>query len=399
MFPDLSRHPSGERSWIEIDLGAIRENVRRFAGHVGPRVLLMPAVKNNAYGHGAVPVGRAALAAGASRLAVATVAEGEELRRAGIEAPIHVLGAFLPEEVEPAIQSSLILSLQDRNMAQRVEETAAALDKTATVHLKVDTGMGRFGILPGGPTASGATIEKETDVDCRAIVDLARRVASLSHLCLEGVFSHFADALDEPYSLRQIAIFQAVSRALEAAGFSRLLRHSAASGAAILHPGAHFDMIRPGITMYGLYDDLVLEKRLATLPALAWRARIVALRDFPAGYSLGYGRTYVTDRPTRAAILPVGYGDGYIRALSNRGLVLIRGRRAPIVGRVCMDYFMVDVTGIDAVRPGDAVTLLGTDGRDRLRAETLADLAGTIPHEVVSNLGRRVARRYLNPSE
>ncbi len=245
------------------------------------------------------------------------------------------------------------------------------------VHLKIDTGMGRLGILP------------------EQAVEAAQEIAGLPNLHLEGVFMHFAEPDDTDYSRLQIARFAAACDALEAAGVSGFLRHAAGSAAAVLYPEAHFDMVRPGSAVYGYLSPGWLREKFPLLPAMHWRSAVIQVKDYPPGSALGYNRTFTTARPTRIAVLPVGYADGYDRAFSNRAQALVRGRRVPVVGMVSMDYTMIDVTGIEGVRPGTVATLMGEDGGQSIAAEELADWGGTIPYCVTCGVGKRVGRQYI----
>lgn len=370
-------HPSYHRSWIEVDLNAIQENFRRFQALVGPTVAIMPEIKADAYGHGAVAVGKTLLEAGAERLVVATCLEGEELRSAGITAPIHILGASLPEEVPYAIAKDLSLSLHEMELATIISLEAVKQNKTAVVHLKIDTGMGRLGILP--------------EEAPRAALQIAR----LPNLKLEAVFMHFADAGDESYSLYQLKRFHDAYCHLAEAGVHVPLRHAASSVAAILYPESHFDMIRPGAGIYGFHSPAWIAQRFPVVPALSWKCVVIQTKDYPPGSHLGYNRTFTTRRPTRVAVLPVGYADGYLREFSNRADVLIQGRRAPVVGMISMDYTMVDVTDLPEVAVGSEVTLIGENGGDRITVEELAAHANTIPYVITTCLGRRPGRCYV----
>jgi alanine racemase len=367
-------HPSLHRSWVEIDLRAIADNVRFFRELAGPGVHVMPAVKADAYGHGAVVSARAALAGGADRLAVASCLEGQELREAGIGVPIQVLGAILPEEARTAVRLNLTLSLHETHIARLVSLEAVAAGRAATVQLKIDTGMGRLGILPERLEAA------------------AREVAGLPGLILEGAFMHFADAADPEYSRLQLERFSQASAQLEAAGLSGLIRHAASTSPAILYPESRLDLVRPGAGVYGYASPAGLSRRCGLKPAMAWKSAIVQVKDYPAGSCLGYNRTFIADRPMRVAVLPVGYADGYRREGSNRAQILIRGKRAPVVGMVSMDYIMADVTGFGELNPGSVATLLGRDGEDRISAEDLAEWGNTIPYCLTTGLGKRPGR-------
>lgn len=375
------QHPSFHRSWVEVDLSAIRANIRKFSELVGSDVDIMPEVKADAYGHGAVAVSRAAIDEGCSRVAVATVLEGEELRVAGINCPVHILGASLPEEIPLALENDLTLSLHEMSIAELLSLEAFKQNKVAKVHLKIDTGMGRLGILPEN------------------IVECAEEIISLPQLEIEGVFMHFADASDEPYSFQQLAHFKDALKRLDDAGISVPLVHAAGSVGAVLYRDSHFNMIRPGAGVYGYHSPEWVGERLPLTPALSWRCVVIQVKEYPAGLSLGYNRTFTTHRPTKIAVLPVGYADGYLRDFSNHADVLINGERAPVVGMISMDYAMVDVTEIQNVEVGTRVTLIGEDGGDSITVEELARHADTIPYIITTCLGRRPGRSYIITEE
>lgn len=369
-------HPSLHRTWVEIDLDAIAHNVQ-YLKQSAPGCLLMPALKGNAYGHGAVPVVRAVLKGGADRIGVATCLEGQELREAGIGVPIQVFGAALPEEVNLAVRYNLTLSLHDLDIARLVALAALEQGRQVPVQFKIDTGMGRLGILPEDAAAA------------------AREVFELPGLRFEGVFMHFADAGDDAYSKAQLERFELACTELREAGIDGFLRHAASSAAALLYPQSHFDMIRPGSAIYGYASPGWLAAAHGLRPAMTWRSAVIQLKDYPPGSNLGYNRTFTTRRPTRVAVLPLGYADGYRRECSNHASVLLRGRRAPVVGMVSMDYTMVDVTGMDDVAVGTVATLMGRDRDEYIRPEELAEWGATIPYCITCGIGGRVGRQYV----
>jgi alanine racemase len=363
-------------TYVEVDLGAIAHNTRAIKRHIGPDVALIAVVKANAYGHGAVEVARTALAHGADRLAVARVGEGVALREAGFAAPILVMNYATLSDVEAGLAHDLTLTVTEWATAQRVSQQAAARGITAPIHVKVDTGMGRFGLLPD-----------ETLPFCD-------RLRSLPALEIEGIFSHFAaaDALDKTYTWEQFRRFERVLDQLKGAGFRIPLRHIANSAAALDLPKTHLDAVRVGIALYGLRPSAEVEPAVSLRPALALKSRVARVRTLPAGASISYGRTHIAPRAMSVALVPVGYGDGYHRLLSNCGAVLIRGQRAPIVGRVCMDQFVVDVSQIGGVTVDDEVVLIGSQGEDRITAEEVARWAETINYEVTTALLPRAPR-------
>jgi alanine racemase len=366
-------------AWVEVDLDAIARNVTAIKRHVGDRVIVMAVVKANGYGHGAEPVARVALESGASWLAVNRVEEGVGLRRAGIDAPILVMGYTPPAGAAKVVAHDLRPTVASISLAEALSAAATQAGRSIPVHVKVDTGMGRFGLLPG-----------ETPGFIRTLVRLLK-------LELEGLFTHFAvaDLADKDYTRQQFAIYRETVAALAREGVEVPIRHVANSAATLDLPEMHLDAVRPGIAVYGLRPSNQVEPALALHPALALKSRVGRVRTLAAGSSISYGRTFVTERPTPMALVPVGYGDGYIRLNSNRGAVLIHGQRVPIRGRVCMDQFVVEISGIKDVQAGDEVVLLGRQGNDALSAEEVAAWAETINYEVVTQLMPRLPRVYL----
>lgn len=339
----------------------------------------MAVVKADAYGHGAVPVARAALAAGAKWLGVALVEEGAELRGAGIAAPILVLGAVFPQEAPDAVGHGLTVAVCGRESPLALDGAAAVQGRTAAVHVKVDTGMGRLGVPPA--EAAG----------------FVEWLASLPHLRVEGIFSHFsaADEADLSFSRAQLEEFCRVLQTLDARGLRPPLCHMANTAATMVLPESHFDLVRTGIGIYGLHPSPETPRTAALEPVMSLRTHIAHVKEVPEGTPLSYGRTFVTTRPSRIATLPVGYGDGYPRLLSNRGSVLVGGQPVPIVGRVCMDLTLTDVTEIPDARVGDEAVLFGRQEEALIGVEDLARLVGTIHYEITCNVGKRVPRRYV----
>jgi alanine racemase len=369
-----------EIAWAEVDLDAVAHNVRAVKQFIGEGTALMAVVKGNAYGHGLLPVARVALENGATRLAVARVAEGVELRAGGVAAPIVVLGFALPEQAPHIVRGRLAVTVNTLEMARAL--SAAVVEQGASdlpVHVKVDTGLGRFGLLP-----------EEVPDFCRALRDVP-------HLRLEGLWTHFAcaDEADPCHTHDQLAVYHNVRQCLEDEGIDFPLHHVANSGATLTLPETHLDAVRCGIVLYGLRPSAEVKSPFPLRPAMSIKARVARLRTLPAGCGISYNRLYVTTRSTAVALIPLGYADGYRRGLTNKGQVLIRGQRAPIIGRVCMDQFMVDVSGIPAVQEGDEVVLLGCQGRDEINAEELGSWVGTNNYETVTALLPRLPRVYV----
>jgi alanine racemase len=335
---------------------------------------MLAVVKANAYGHGAVPASRALLAAGAEILGVATVEEGAELRKAGLRAPVVVLGLAQPAEAEVVVRQQLQPTVTSWAQVKALSRAAQSRRTTVGVHVKVDTGMGRIGL---NPDAALAFIE---------------RLLAAPGIRLAGVFTHFAHADGRDLQLLnwQMQRLQTVTRSLPAA----VLVHAANSAAVINSPHTHASMVRPGLMLYGLYPAPNLRRKVALKPALTWKTRIIELKTVPANTGLSYGHTYVTPRAARIATLPVGYADGFSRALSNLGQVLVGGKRCPVVGRVCMDMCLVDVTRVPDTAVGDEVVLIGTQGAASLPVEDMAECLHTITYEIVCTIGSRVPRLY-----
>lgn len=353
----------------------------------------MAVVKADGYGHGAVSVARVALEAGADNLGVARLHEAVELRDAGIAAPILIFGFTAAEEID---------SLQDRDLTQAVfsHESAEVLSgravsggKRLRVHIKVDTGMGRLGLLTDEPRAEEATASAANHR-----FDEVRAIAILPGLEVEGLFTHFAtaDHADKSYAERQLQRFDDLVELLKQEGIEFPVNHAANSAALLDMPDSQLDMVRPGIATYGLYPSAgVDQSRVELKPVMEWKARIIQLKEVPAGFGVSYGNTYETPRPTRLATVAVGYADGLNRGLSSRGEMLVRGQRVPIVGRICMDLTLLDVGEVPGVTEGDEVVILGRQGEEELPADEMAATLDTINYEIVSTITSRVPRIYL----
>ena len=362
----------------EIDLSAIRHNVGVMRS-AAPGAALMAVVKADAYGHGAVPVARAALEAGAERLAVAIPEEGARLRGAGIAAPILVLGAILGREAAEAVAAlGLEQAVFDLARARELSDAALRVRREVGVHLAMDTGMGRIGLR-----------------EPEAVRTLARQIDALPGLRLVGCFTHLsmADEDDPAYTLRQIRRFEALRAALVLEHPGPILVHAANSAALFRYPQLHHALVRGGIALYGCAP---VPEAVGLRPAMRWVTEAVHVKTIEPGERVSYGGLFEAKRPTCVMTLPVGYADGYRRGISGRGSVLVRGRRAPILGRICMDQMMVDVTDIPGAALGDAVVLLGRQGSQEITAEEMAGWCETIPYEVFCDIGPRVPRVYIH---
>ncbi len=366
-------------TWVEIDLNAIASNTRHIKSLVGPNVQVMAALKADAYGHGALKVARTVLHNGASMLGVATVSEAVPLREANITAPILVFGYVPLWQMREAIRLDVSVTLYSTETAYALSRAALDLSKTVKVHVKIDTGMGRLGIH---------------HEQLNEIIALMRLIKLLPGLELEGLYTHFsqADTEDKTHTYLQLDRFQYILHALRELGLRPPIVHTANSAATLTLPAAHFDMVRPGMAIYGLHPSPAVRLPDSFRPALSFKTQVSQVKWLPAGEGISYGSTYVTTRPTLVAVLPVGYADGFRRAPTTWGSVLIHGQQAPILGRVCMDQCMVDVTHIPQTRMGDEVVLIGRQGEATLTAEEVAERLGTINYEVVSEILARVPR-------
>ncbi|MDD4940645.1 MAG: alanine racemase [Candidatus Omnitrophica bacterium] len=362
------------QTWAEIDLDNLSHNLRAVRARIKKGVKVMACVKAEAYGHGLIPVSRELVDAGADFLAVASVDEAVRLRRAGIDSRILVLGLVREEDIPALFDHRITPTVCSFAFAKALSRQAFLRGHGVDIHIKVDTGMGRIGIMHDqafGPV---------------------RRISALPNIRIEGIFTHLACAdSDDGLTRRQIRLFGRLVSRLRKASISIPLVHAANSMGIISYPDSHFTMVRPGLILYGLRPVKGLPADIR--PVMSLKTCVVYVKDVRAGTGVSYGHTYVTRRATRIATLPVGYGDGYPRSLSNTGPVLINGRRFTIAGRVCMDQVMVDV-GDALVRPGDEAVLIGTQKKRRISAESLASLSGTIPYEIVCGINSRVPRVY-----
>ncbi len=362
-----------------IDLGAVAHNLHAVRSVLDETVKVMAVIKADAYGHGAVPVAQAVLEAGADSLAVATVLEGMELREAQIDAPVQVLNTLLEEEILAALAHNLILTIPSDSFAEKLNRAAVRAQKIARAHCVFDTGMGRKGFPPEDAAAQMSRVVRYSNID------------------VEGVYTHFpsAEVERDGFTQKQIRDFKTLLRELEDVGIPFEVGHAANSAGILNYPTSHFDMVRPGLLLYGVHPTSALAGKLAVKPALRLETRIVFLRDVSSGTPLGYGRTFTTSTQTKIATLPIGYGDGLPFHLSNNGDVLVRGQRAPIVGRISMDQTMIDVGHIAGVEMGETVTLIGVSGNQVITVEEIADRCRVVPHVVLTGISRRVRREYV----
>ena len=369
--------PMEARQRRTIDLAVLRKNVRLIRDSLPTGARLMAVVKADGYGHGIVQVAQSAVRAGAEALAVALIGEGVLLRQAGVTVPVLVLGASIPEELPEGVRHGLTMTVCTPEAIYQAQEAAASVNGEALVHLKLDTGMNRI----------GARSEDEV----RAVIAALRECPRVR---LTGVFTHFADAdgSDMAFTRLQLERFNRLSSLLP----ERVIRHCANSAAIHRLPEAAFDMVRAGISLYG-YPPV--ETALPLEPCMRWTARVAHVKAIDPGDTVSYGRTYTADRTLRVATVSCGYGDGYHRTASGKAEVIIRGRRAPVIGRICMDQMMADVSDIPDVKTGDEVVLIGRDGEAVITAEDVASWAGTISYEVLLAATGRVPRVWLHESD
>lgn len=376
---DIQKENSYYRVQADVDLGAIRHNLLEIRRKIKPDTKLMAIIKADAYGHGAVQVANAVDDI-ADAYGVAIIEEAVELRKAGITKPILILGFTAKEQNDLVVAYDISQTVFQYEMAEALSKEAVRQGRTVKIHIKLETGMSRIGFAD--------TMESIQDI---------KRIAKLPNIKIEGLFSHFAraDEKDRTSTLAQLDKYRKFNEQLEKEQIFIPVKHLANSAGIIEFPEAYFDMVRSGITTYGIYpSDEVDQNKIKLIPAMEWKTHVVYVKDVEPGVGVSYGATYVTKTKTRIATIPVGYADGYSRNLSNTGKVIIHGQYAPIIGRVCMDQFMVDVSDISDVKQGDVVTLMGRDGDAYISIEELAKWSHSFSYELVCTVGKRVPRVY-----
>ncbi|HUU50065.1 MAG TPA: alanine racemase [Nitrospinota bacterium] len=364
-------------TFVEIDLDAFKENLLKVRAKVGSGIKILAVVKADAYGHGAFLLSKKALEVGADMLGVTIVEEGIELREKGIDAPILVMGGALENQVKYIIDYNLSFVLFSRRIADLLSSKAKEKGKVVKVHIKIDTGMRRLGI------------------PCNEAVEFIKRIRDLQGIDIEGILTHLscADEIKSGFTDTQLSSFNKVLKEIDSIGLKVPLIHAANSAAIINYPESYFSMVRPGIMLYGSCPG---EKKrdIELKPVMAWKTRIIDISKVGKGEGIGYGQRYFTKRKSTIATLPVGYTDGYSRLLSNKGKVIIHGKKVPIVGTICMDMCMVDVSDIPNAKVGDEVVLMGRQENEKITAEEIADLMNTISYEVFCKVSKRVPRVY-----
>ncbi|MCX7920995.1 MAG: alanine racemase [Clostridia bacterium] len=370
------------RSWAEINLDNIAHNVREIRRITNKNAEIMGVVKADAYGHGVMEVAKTILSNGVTRLAVSMLDEAIQLRKNGINVPILVLGYTDPRRAEEIILNDITQAVFSQDLAQALSNAAVKHNKNVKIHIKIDTGMTRIGFMPG-----------------YSAVKNVEEISKLPKIIIEGLFTHFAsaDEKDRSYTYTQFQRFMAIYSELGRIGIHIPIKHAANSAAIIEYPEMHLDMVRPGIILYGMYpSEEVSKEKINLKPAMTLKANVILVKEVENDTSISYGRIFTTHRDSKIATIPIGYADGYTRILSNKGQVLVNGEVAPVVGRVCMDQCMIDVTDLKhEVSVGDEVVLFGRQGDKEIKVEDVASIIGMINYEVVCIVGKRIPRAYL----
>lgn len=368
------------RVYAEINLDTAKNNMKNIMALAGEGTSVMAVVKADGYGHGAVRLSKAYSSIGIRHFGVATVEEAVSLRKNGIDGDILILSYVFPDRFDEIIENGIISTVFDSDTARLLDERAKKLGKKARVHIKLDTGMGRIGFIP-----------------CQSSKEQIVKIGSLEHISLEGIYSHLAcaDESDLTSAKKQIELFDSFCNEIEKCGVNIPLRHIRNSAGIMNFPEYKTALVRCGIIAYGIYpSDEVDRNKLSVKPIMQLKSHISFVKTVEKGFKVSYGSTYVTDKKTVIATVPVGYGDGYPRALSNKGFVLVNGKKANIIGRICMDQFMIDVTDIP-VKRGDEVVLIGSDGENEITVDLIASLSGGFNYELICDINDRVPRVYV----
>lgn len=375
-----------KRTWAEVDLDAIAHNIREIRRITEPKSQIMAVVKADAYGHGVMETVHTLLENGADRLAVATLSEGEQLRNHGVTAPILILGASDSDSVSDLIDFDIIPTVFDYDFAKSLSDAALEKKKTAKIHIKIDTGMSRIGFVA-------------SDADNTKIIDEIVKIYQLPYIEIEGIFSHFAtsDETDSAYTYLQYDRFMKVVSLLEERGIKIPIKHICNSAGIMMYPNMHLDMVRPGIILYGMYPSNEVDKsRLSLIPAMTLKAGITYVKEVQEGRGVSYGKEYITEGVTKIATVPIGYADGYLRKLAKSGKMLVKDTEVPVIGRICMDQCMIDVTNVHNINKGDEAIIFGKEG---VTIDDLAEWLETINYEVSCLVGKRIPRIYFKNGE
>jgi alanine racemase len=367
-----------KRAWAEIDLDAIANNIKEIRKITSPKAKIMGVVKADGYGHGFMEVTKVLLKNGADYLAVATLEEAVQLRKRNFDVPILILGATENEGAGDLVEYDVMPTVFTYDFAEVLSKAAVKMGKTAKIHIKIDTGMSRIGYLC-----------------CDESIEEIIKISKLDNIEIEGIFSHFAcsDELDREYTEMQFEKFMSMCKKLENRGLTIPIKHICNSAGIMMYPHMHLDMVRPGVIIYGLYpSDDVDKSRLKLKPAMTLKAKVTLVKEIEEGIGVSYGKTYITDKKTKIATVPIGYADGYLRLLSNKAKMMCHGECVNVIGRICMDQCMIDVTNVNNISIGDEVTVFGSD---TITADTLAQWLGAINYEIVCMIGRRIPRIYI----
>jgi alanine racemase len=369
------------RTWSEINLKTVGENIKEIKSIVKPAVKILVVVKADAYGHGAISIGRTSLESGASCLGVGDSTEAIELRQAGILDPIIILGAMIEEEIGWIISYDIIPTIHSMDLVELLNNEAIRQNKKQKVHLKIDTGLSRLGASP------------------ERAVQIVKKIKSMSNLELEGICSHFSSSFNPDemeFTKKQVELFNNVIKKVEYNGFRIPLKHIASTGAVYTLNDSHFNLVRLGGAVYGIDPGSISKAGIKFKAVLSLKSQITFLKTVPAGTAVGYHRSHITSKPSKIATIPIGYNDGYPYQLGNKGHVLIQGKKAPIIGTITMDYIMADITQIPEAKAGDEVVLIGQQGKSKITAEELAKIASVSPYVITCGLGKRVKRMYVS---
>lgn len=370
------------RAWAEINLDNIAHNTREIRRITNKNAEIMGVVKADAYGHGVMEVTRTLLDNGATRLAVSMLDEAIQLRRNGISVPILILGYTDPIRANEIIENDVTQTVYSHELAQALSDEAVKQGKKVKIHIKIDTGMSRLGFLPGYSAVKNVV-----------------EISQLPNLIIEGLFTHFAtaDERNKEFTMTQFELFMSICSELQRIGIHIPVKHCANSAGIIEYPEMHLDMVRPGIILYGMYpSEEVNKSKIDLKPAMTLKANVILVKEVEKNTSISYGRLFTTDRVSKIATIPIGYADGYARMLSNKGKVLVHGQYAPVVGRICMDQCMIDVTNLDCnVEVGDEVVLIGEQGDNLITVEDVANSIGMINYEFVCIVGKRIPRAFI----
>lgn len=369
-----------KRTWAEVDLDAIAHNMREIRKITDPKTQIMAVVKADGYGHGFMEVTKTLLENGADRLAVAIPEEGKQLRKRGIDVPVLLLSATMEDDIDEIIDLDLTTNVFSYEFAEIISKVAAKKEKTANIHIKLDTGMSRIGFVISD--------------DNSEVIEEIIKISKLPYINIEGLFSHFStsDEADDSYTRLQFKRFMSVACALEERGLHIPIKHICNSAGIMMYPEMHLDMVRPGVILYGMYpSDEVDKSKLNLIPAMTLKSRITYVKEVEPGRGVSYGKEYITDKKTKIATVPIGYADGYLRKIAQHGEMIVKGVKVPIIGRICMDQCMIDVTDVHNIERGDEAIIFGREG---ITVDDVASWCGTINYEVSCMISKRIPRIY-----